>query len=131
MNLLRILSAPVGRVLITLIFLMSGFNKIFAYTDTQGYMEVMGVSGELLPLVIIIEVLASLAVMIGWQTRLAALTLASFSIVSALIFHINFADQIQFIMFMKNLAIAGGLLFLVANGPGAYALDNHLKTRNS
>ena len=131
MNLLRILSAPVGRVLITLIFLMSGFNKIFAYTDTQGYMEAMGVSGELLPLVIIIEVLASLAVMIGWQTRLAALTLASFSIFSALIFHINFADQIQFIMFMKNLAIAGGLLFLVANGPGAYALDNHLKTRNS
>jgi putative oxidoreductase len=91
----------------------------------------MGVSGELLPLVIIIEVLASLAVIIGWQTRLAASTLASFSIFSALIFHSNFADQIQLIMFMKNLAIAGGLLFLVANGPGTYALDNHLKTRNS
>lgn len=131
MKLLHILSAPIGRVLITLIFFLSGINKIFAYTNTQGYMETMGISGELLPLVIIVEVLASLAVMIGWQTRLAAFALAGFSIFSALVFHSNFDDQIQFIMFMKNLAIAGGLLLLVANGPGAYALDNRLKTRSS
>jgi len=91
-------------------------------------MEAMGISGELLPLVIIVEVLAGLAVIIGWQTRLFALTLAGFSIVTAVLFHANFADQMQFIMFMKNVAIAGGLLFLVANGPGAYALDNRLRS---
>jgi len=127
MHQLQILSAPVGRVLIAIIFFMSGINKFFSYTGTQGYMEAMGVPGELLPLVIIVQVLAGLAVIIGWQTRLAALALAGFCIVSAVIFHTNFADQIQFIMFLKNLAIAGGLLFLVSNGPGAYALDNRLK----
>lgn len=124
MSFLHILSAPIGRVFIALIFVMSGWNKFFAYADIQNYMASMGVPGELLPLVIGIEVLAGLAVIIGWQTRLAAFALAGFSIVSALIFHMDFTDQIQFIMFMKNLAIAGGLLLLVANGPGAYAFDN-------
>ena len=123
MSFLRMLSAPIGRVFIALIFVISGFNKFFAYTDIQDYMASMGVSGELLPLVIGIEVLAGLAVIIGWQTRLAALALAGFSIVTAAIFHMDFADQIQFIMFMKNLAIAGGLLLLAANGPGTYAFD--------
>ena len=129
MNSLQTFSAPVGRVLIALIFFMSGINKIFAYAGTQGYMEAMGVPGSLLLLVIIIEVLGGLAVIIGWQTRLAALALAVFSIVAAAIFHGNFEDQIQFIMFMKNIAIAGGLLLLVANGPGAYALDSRPRTQ--
>ena len=128
MKLFQTLSTPIGRVFIATIFFMSGINKIFGYAGTQGYMEAMGISGELLPLVIIVEVLAGLAVIIGWKTRLAAFILAAFSIVTAVLFHANFADQIQFIMFMKNLAIAGGLLFLVANGPDAYALDNRLKT---
>jgi len=128
MKLFQTLSAPIGRVFIATIFFTSGINKIFGYVGTQGYMEAMGISGELLPLVIIVEVLAGLAVIIGWQTRLFALTLAGFSIVTAVLFHANFADQMQFIMFMKNVAIAGGLLFLVANGPGAYALDNRLRS---
>ncbi len=80
---------------------------------------------------IIVEVLVGLAVIMGWQTRLAALTLAGFSIVAALMFHANLADQIQFIMFMKNVTIAGGFLLLAANGPGAYALDNRLKSEES
>lgn len=128
MKLFQTLSAPIGRILIAIIFFMSGINKISGYAGIQGYMEAMGIPGQLLPLVIIIEILAGLAVIIGWQTRLAALTLAGFSIVSALIFHTNFADQIQFIMFMKNIAIAGGFLLLIANGPGACALDNRLKS---
>ncbi|GJL76757.1 MAG: DoxX family protein [Nitrosomonas sp.] len=128
MNLLRVISAPIGRIFIALIFVISGWNKLFAYTDIQGYMTSMGVSGELLPFVIGVELLAGLAVITGWQTRLAALALAGFSILSAVIFHMDFTDQIQFIMFMKNLAIAGGLLLLVANGPGAYAFDNRHRT---
>ena len=85
-------------------------------------------SGSLLPLVIIIEVLAGLAVIVGYKTRLAAFILAGFSLASAVIFHADFADQMQMILFMKNLGLAGGLLLLVSHGAGAYALDNRLKS---
>ena len=115
---------PIGRVLIAGMFVMSGLSKIFAYAGTQGYMESVGVAGWLLPFVIAVEVVGGLAIILGLQTRLAALALAGFCVVSAILFHANFADQIQMIMFMKNFAIAGGFLFLFAQGPGAYALDN-------
>jgi putative oxidoreductase len=112
-----------GRVMISAIFLVSGLTKITAYAGTHSYMEAMGVPGGLLPLVIATEVLGGLAIVIGWQTRLAALALAGFSLVSALLFHFDLADQTQFILFMKNLAMAGGFLFLVANGAGDWSLD--------
>ena len=128
MNALQTLLAPIARFLIALIFFVSGINKIFSYAGTQGYMEAFNISGGLLPLVIFIEVFAGLAVIIGWKTRIAASTLAGFSVISALIFHANFTDQIQFIFFMKNIGLAGGLLLLVANGSGAYALDNRVKS---
>lgn len=117
-------AAPVGRVLIAIMFVMSGLGKISGYAGTQGYMESVGVPGILLPLVIVLEVIGGIAIIVGWQTRLTALALAGFCVISAILFHANFADQIQMIMFMKNIAIAGGFLFLVANGPGAYSLDN-------
>jgi len=113
-----------GRVLLAHIFLLAGINKITGYSGTQGYMEAMGVPGMLLPLVILLEIGGALALIAGWQTRLAAYALALFSIVSALIFHSNFGDQMQMILFMKNWAMAGGLLVLAANGAGAYSLDN-------
>jgi len=116
-----------GRLLIAAIFLLSGFSKISGYDATQGYMEAMGVPGALLPLVIVFEIAGALAVIIGWQTRLFAFLLAGFSLVSAAVFHGNLGDQTQFIMFMKNVAIAGGFMFLVANGPGALSLDNRVK----
>ncbi|WDE07398.1 DoxX family protein [Thalassomonas viridans] len=127
MNTLINFSAPAGRFLIALIFLMSGVNKIFSYAGTQGYMEAMGVPGFLLPLVIITEVVGALAIILGWNTRIAALALAGFSLLSAVLFHADFSDQIQMIMFMKNIAIAGGFLILIATGPGSYALDNRAK----
>jgi len=113
-----------GRVLISAIFLLSGISKVSAYEATQGYMAAMGVPGEVQPLVIAFEIVASVAIIIGFQTRLVAFTLAGFSLVTAVLFHGELGDQTQFIMFMKNIAIAGGFLFLVANGPGALALDN-------
>ncbi|NOQ77357.1 MAG: DoxX family membrane protein [Methylococcaceae bacterium] len=128
MNLLQVLSAPLGRTLLALIFFISGVNKAFSYEGTQGYMEAFNVSGSLLPLVIVIEVLAGLAVIVGYKARLAAFILAGFSLVSAFIFHANFTDQMQMILFMKNLGLAGGLLLLVSNGAGAYALDNRLES---
>ncbi len=114
----------IGRVFIATIFLMAGLNKISAYQGTQGYMEMMGVPSILLPLVIATEVLGGVAILIGYKTRVAAFLLAGFSIISALLFHLDFSDQIQSIMFMKNIAIAGGFLFLIANGAGYVSVDN-------
>lgn len=111
-----------GRVLMSAIFITAGYGKITAYAATQGYMESMGVPGALLPLVIALELGGGLALLLGCQVRLAALALAGFSVASALLFHLDFADQMQSIMFMKNLALAGGLLYVTAAGAGALAL---------
>jgi putative oxidoreductase len=112
-----------GRVLMSAIFLVAGLGKIGGYAATQGYMESMGVPGGLLPLVIALEIGGGLALLVGWRARLAALLLAGFSVLSALIFHLDFADQTQSILFMKNLAIAGGLLFVAAAGAGSLAVQ--------
>jgi len=129
MKQIQSIAAPAGRILISLMFVTSGFSKISGYTATQGYMEAMGVPGALLPLVIAVEVLGGLTVMLGWHTRIAAFLLAGFSLLSALLFHANFGDQMQMIMFMKNISIAGGFLMIVALGGGAYALDNRSNNR--
>jgi len=121
------LSAPAGRVLLTAIFLLSGITKVTSYAQTQGYMEAMGVPGALLPLVIVTEVALSLMIIAGWKTRIAAFLLAGFSLLSALLFHADFADQNQMTHFLKNVGLAGGFLILLAQGAGAYALDNSLK----
>ena len=116
-----------GRVLMSIIFITAGISKIGAYAGTQGYMESMGVPGGILPLVISLEVGAGLAVLLGWQTRVSAFLLAGFSVLSALVFHADFGDQMQSILFMKNLAMAGGLLMLVANGAGSWSIDARLQ----
>lgn len=118
----------VGRVLIAAIFIAAGWSKIGGYEGTQGYMESQGVPGALLPLVIALELGGGIAVVAGLFTRLAALGLAVFSVASALIFH-TAADPMQQIMFMKNLAIAGGFLFLVGFGPGRISLEALLAGR--
>ena len=112
-----------GRILISAIFLITGLGKIGGYAATQGYMASQGVPGALLPLVIALEVGGATAIILGYRARLVAFLLAGFSVVSALIFHHALGDQTQFIMFMKNLAMAGGFLFLVARGPGDWSLD--------
>ena len=111
-----------GRILLAHIFLLAGINKISGYAGTQAYMDSMGVPGMLLPLVILLEIGGALALIVGWQTRWVAYALAGFTVVAALIFHSNFGDQMQTIMFMKNLAITGGMLILAVNGPGALSL---------
>ena len=119
--------APAGRVLIAFMFVMSGLNKMNNYSNTVGWMEAMGVPGNLLPLVIVLEVLGGAAIMIGWQTRIAAILFSAFSVMSAAIFHADFSDQNQMIHFMKNVSIAGGFLFLIVHGGGTYALDNRAR----
>jgi putative oxidoreductase len=112
-----------GRVLISAIFILAGFSKIGGYAGTQGYMESMGVPGAVLPLVIITELGGGLLVLVGLWTRAAAFAVGGFSALSALLFHANFSDQTQQILFMKNFAMAGGFLFLVAHGAGAFSID--------
>ncbi len=125
------LSELMARVLLAAIFFMSGLGKFSAYAATQGYMESQGVPGMLLPLVIGFEILVPVLLVIGWQTRYAALSLAGFSIVTALMFHLDFGDQIQSIMFMKNLAMAGGFLLLFIHGAGELSLDSRLRRNMS
>lgn len=112
-----------ARILMALIFIMAGYSKIGGYAGTQGYMDAMGVPGALLPLVIITELGGGILLLLGWQTRLVAFLLAGFTLLSAFLFHFQPADQMQMIMFMKNLAIGGGLLLFVQYGGGALSLD--------
>ena len=112
-----------GRILMSLIFIVAGFNKIGGYEGTQGYMESMGVPGMLLPLVILLELGGGLLLLVGFKTRIIAFLLAGFSLLAAVIFHNNLADSMQSIQFMKNLALAGGFLYIAAWGPGAWSLD--------
>jgi putative oxidoreductase len=113
-----------GRILLASLFLLSGFSKISGYGATAGYMASMGVSAALLPIVIATEVLGSLAVIVGWHTRIAAFLLAGFTVLAASLFHNNLGDQIQMIMFLKDVAITGAFLMLVANGAGPLSLDH-------
>jgi putative oxidoreductase len=115
-----------GRILLSVLFLLSGLGKIGAYAGTAAYMSSVGVPGALLPAVIATEVLGALAIIVGWKTRVIALLLAGFSLLTAVVFHNHFGDQIQMIMFLKNVSIAGGYLLLVANGPGPLSIDRRI-----
>ncbi|MGM8886520.1 DoxX family protein [Psychrobacter sp. 1U2] len=119
------ISMLLGRVFLSLIFIVSGFNKITDYAGTQGYMESMGVPALMLPLVIILELFGGIAILIGFKTRIVAILFIGFNVISALLFHSDFGDQTQMTMFVKNIAIAGGFLMLFAHGAGAYSVDNH------
>ena len=118
-----------GRLLIAVIFLLSGVGKIFAPEATQAYIAAAGLP---LPIIgyavaVLAEVGGGLLLLLGYQTRYAALGLAVFTVAAALGFHHNFAEQNQMIHFLKNLAITGGLLQVFAFGPGGFSLDARVK----
>ena len=112
----------IGRIFISAIFLFSGINKIGNYDGTVGWMESFGLPGFLLIPAIILEIVAPILIIIGYKTKIAAAALSIFCIATAIIFHI-LGDQIQLMAFMKNIALAGGFLFLVVNGAKGYCLD--------
>jgi len=130
MNTLQKTAELAGRFGLAAIFLISGFGKIAQYAGTQAYMAAAGVPGSALPLVIAVEVLGGAAIVAGLYTRVTAVLLAGFSIVTALLFHAQFSDAIQQIMFLKNMAIAGGFLVLAAQGAGAWSLDARIEHRS-
>jgi putative oxidoreductase len=113
----------VGRVLIAAVFVLAGFSKVSNYAGTQAYMQQAGVPGALLPLVILLELGGGLAIILGLYTRPVALLLAGFSIIAGVLFHGGSADQMQQIMLLKDIGLAGGFLFLVANGAGRLSID--------
>jgi len=112
-----------GRILLSILFFVSGVGKVTGYASTVAYMAAAGVPGALLPIAIAVELLLPLALILGWHSRLTAVLLAGYSIVAALAFHHNFADPAEAVMFLKDIAIAGGLLLLAANGAGRCSLD--------
>ena len=114
-----------ARILLALIFILAGFGKFADIAGTAGYIGSIGLPAPtaLSWLSGAFEVLAGLAVLVGFRTREAAWALAAFCVVSAVLFHTNFGDQVQMIMFMKNLAIAGGFLALSITGAGALSVD--------
>ena len=112
----------IGRIFISSIFLFSGVNKILQYEGTVQWMEQGGVPGFFLIPTIVLEVIASVLIIIGYQTRLAAGLLALFCITTGFIFHFDLSNQMQIIALLKNLGLAGGLIFLMANGPKEFIL---------
>lgn len=116
--------AVIARILLAYIFIVAGWGKVTAYAATVGYMENMGVPGAMLPLTILIELGGGLALLFGFQARFAAFGLAVFSIITALIFHGAAEDSINL---MKNLAMSGGLLFLMLHGAGRLSLDHAIE----
>jgi putative oxidoreductase len=125
-NTVKNIAELAGRSLLSVLFVLSGVGKIGAYAGTAAYMSSVGVPSVLLPVVIVTEILGAIAIIVGWHTRVAALLLAGYTLLAALIFHNNFADQIEMIMFLKNVSIAGGFLLLAANGAGRLSLDRRL-----
>ena len=116
----------VGRIFISLVFLLSGINKIGNYEGTIGWMESLGMPGIFLIPAIILEISAPILIMIGYKVKISAALLSLFCIATAIIFHTDFSNQMQFVSFMKNIALAGGFLFLVINETKEFSLERKL-----
>ena len=113
----------IGRIFISSIFLLSGINKINNYEGSVGWMESLGVPGIFLIPAIILEIIAPILIMVGYKVKISAALLSLFCIATAVIFHTDFSNQIQFIAFFKNIGLAGGFLFLVIYGAKDFSLD--------
>ncbi|MFD2265214.1 DoxX family protein [Lacibacterium aquatile] len=129
MNALLTYAPAFGRLLIAVLFILGGFGKIGAYEGTVGYIASVGLPFPALGYVIalIVELGGGILLLVGFQTRITALILAGFSVATALFFHNQLSDQNQMIHFLKNIAVAGGLLQVVAFGAGALSVDNRNK----
>ena len=117
----------IGRVFISVLFLLSAYSKILNYSETVNWMEGFGVPGFLLIPTIALEIILPLFIIIGYQAKLSAGLLAFFCIATAIIFHYDFSDQAQTIAFLKNIGLAGGFLFIVANGTKDWSVNRKKK----
>lgn len=120
-----------GRLMIAALFLHEGWAKLTAYAAAAAYMRAFGVPEQLLPFAIALELGCGVLILLGWQTRIAALLLAVFCVAAAVLFHTKLSDRNQLLHFEKDFAIAGGLLLLVAHGAGRWAVDTLLSRQPS
>lgn len=116
-----------GRVLLSLIFIISGLGKVAAPDATIGYISSVGAPFPEIAyaIALLVELGLGLALLLGFKAKIAAAGIAIFTLAAALLFHTDFSNQIQLVMFMKNFTIIGGLLLIVAYGAGGFSLDNH------
>ena len=112
-----------ARILMSLIFIVAGWQKVSAYSGVQGFIRSLGLPGAMLPLVILVELGGAIALLLGYQTRLASFLLAGFTLLAGTLVHFHPGDEQNMIVFMDNLAMAGGLLLFVQYGGGAFSLD--------
>ena len=118
-----------GRILLSSLFLVEGVRKFFFQEETMMYMEEYGVPEILFFPSIILEILFPILLIIGYKTRFSALIMALFTLSVAIIFHTNFDNQMEFIIFLKDIAIAGGFLIIFANEPKNLTFDYFLKSK--
>ena len=117
----------IGRIFISALFLISAYNKVFNLEGSMGWMEGFGIPGFFILPSIAVEIILPVLVIVGYQARIAAGILAVFCLMTAFLFHFDFADQSQLISFLKNIGLAGGFLFIVVNGTKDWAVDREKK----
>ena len=120
----------IGRAFLSALFLIEGVGKLFTQEQVVTYMEDYGVPGILFIPAVIVEILFPLLLIVGYKTRLAALVLALFTLTVTIIFHTDFDDGMQLISFLKNLAITGGFMIVIAYGSNKFSLDHFLKSNS-
>jgi putative oxidoreductase len=116
----------VGRVLLSSLFILAGYAKLTGLAGTAGWFGSIGLPMPMVTAVVVglLELFGGLAILVGFQTRLAAVALAIFTLAATAIAHMDFGDQMQVLLFQKNVSIVGGLLILAAFGAGALSIDN-------
>ena len=119
----------IGRIFLSALFLIEGFGKISMQEDVIMYMEDYGVPGILFVPATVLEILFPLLLIVGYKTKWAASVMALFTFTVAIIFHTDFSEGIQMIFFLKDLAIAGGFMIIVAYGPSKISLDYYFKSK--
>ena len=119
----------VGRLLLSILFLIEGLGKISMQEEVIMYMEEYGVPGILFLPATALEILFPIILIVGYKTKWAASVMALFTFTVAIIFHTDFSDGMQMIFFLKDLAIAGGFMIIVAYGPGKISLDHYFKLK--
>ena len=117
----------IGRIFISALFLISAYNKVFNLEGSMAWMEGFGIPGFLIFPAIAVEIILPVLVIVGYRARLAAGILAVFCLLTAFLFHLDFSDHSQLVSFLKNIGLAGGFLFIVANGTKDWAIDKERK----
>ena len=118
-----------GRIFLSSLFLIEGVKKFFLQEETIIYMEEYGVPEILFFPSLVLEILFPILIIVGYKTKWAASVLALFTFAVAIIFHTNFSEGMQMLFFLKDIAIAGGFMLIIAYGPGEISLDHYFKSK--